>query len=429
MDRNKIRKQVADVFSIFSPKKIIAREHLSNHDVREVKKKIVNNMSPINIVLATILLVVNVILITALGISSKGNIIGVYGASSLTGQIVGLAGSLITAWLIAFSYYASNEVVSLRLRRAGCGVLFITIAVQSLLCIVADAEKGFTTVTESISAAVILFVVIMLVQPAFWRDALILDLTAIISLIVTAIICHNVYGMKAFWYYVGVAVAFAICSYIVVCILFYAETQKYCQTLLTERYHNVALYDELTKCKNRSALKEYLAKRKRDWEGKPIKVLLIMFDIDNFKEYNDQFSHLGGDYCLKVITEAVRTEFAMPNLEFFRWGGEEFLIFFDLRSENEALPLLKRVRQAIHSANLDAPKGAPKDIVTISIGGHLITYREVFVFNKELAIVDEYLYKAKKAGKDVICYNGDLIISNDSNEHMAKPEKKDKITA
>lgn len=427
MKKNSVRKQIKEAFYIFSPKKTISREHLSRHDVREVKKNIIGKMGPINIVLATIFMAVNIFLITFLNIKTHGNQIGEYGLWSLLSQIIGIVGSLIAATLIGTSYYCKEET-NLRLKRLGCGLFFITITIQALLSITVDAQKGYTTLTESMSPGIILYIVIMLIQPAFWKDAIGLDIFACLGIIITAIVCHYVYGMQVVWYYVGVAFAFGICAYIVVCILFYAETQKYCQSIQTERYHNVALYDELTKCKNRSALKEYLEKRRRDWEGKQIKILLIMFDIDNFKEYNDQFSHLGGDYCLKVITEAVRVEFSTPNLEFFRWGGEEFLLFFDLKSETEAIPLLKRVRRAVHDAKLEAPEGAPKEIVTVSIGGHLITYREIFVFNKELAIVDEYLYKAKAAGKDVICYNGDLIATSDG-KPISRTENNNKITA
>ena len=429
MDRKKIRKQIRGAFTIFSPRRIILREHLTKHDVGEVKKKIVSNMSPINMVLASIFMVANIILLVAMNVSTGGKQAEVYGVPALISQIIGLVGSFVIASLIGFSYYSKNETTAIRLRRLGCGLLYLVVLSQMLLSIIADAQKGFTTQTDSLSAGVILIVVLMLVQPAFWSDAIILNTMSVVGIVVTALVCKNMYGMHAFGYYIAVAGALGVGAYIVVCILFYAETQRYCQNLQTEMYHNVALYDELTKCKNRSALKEYIEKRRKSWEGKQINVLLIMFDIDNFKEYNDHFSHLGGDYCLKVITESIRLEFSSPNLEFYRWGGEEFLLFFELKSQLDAIPLLKRVRTAVHNANLEAPEGAPKEIVTVSIGGHFITYRDNFVFNKELAVVDEYLYKAKNAGKDVICYNGDLLIMDDKNDRMNRPERKDKIVA
>lgn len=411
MDHKEVRKQVKESFAIFSPKKIISRNHLSRYDVLQVKKNIVNKLSPINIILGTVLMLANILLIIIMNVTTGGNHIEVYGMVSLIGLIIGGAGSWITCILIAVSYYVKNEKTRILLRRFGSDLLFITVLLEMILCIYTDAEKGYTTASIALSPSVIISVVIMLIQPAFWLDAIILDLFTVASIIGVASYCQNIFGMKAFAYYIGLSFTFAVVSYIVVCLLFYAETQRYCQNLQTERIHNVAVYDELTKCKNRNALKEYLSFNKNMWEGKAMNLLLIMFDIDNFKEYNDQFSHLGGDYCLKMITEAVRYEFDAPNLDFFRWGGEEFLLFFELKNSNEAIPILKRLQKAIHEAGIKAPKGAPKEVVTISIGGSLITYCDEFVFDKELSIVDHYLYKSKRNGKDIICYNDVLIIN------------------
>ena len=35
----------------------------------------------------------------------------------------------------------------------------------------------------------------------------------------------------------------------------------------------------------------------------------MMFDIDDFKLYNDQFSHIGGDYCLRAIADSIKTAY------------------------------------------------------------------------------------------------------------------------
>ena len=68
-----------------------------------------------------------------------------------------------------------------------------------------------------------------------------------------------------------------------------------------------------------------------------------MFDIDNFKEYNDQFSHLSGDYCLKSICDGIRKTFPSPSLDFFRYGGEEFLLFLELSNEEDPRYVIEKV--------------------------------------------------------------------------------------
>ena len=140
-----------------------------------------------------------------------------------------------------------------------------------------------------------------------------------------------------------------------------------------------------------------------------MKVLMIMFDIDDFKKYNDQFTHLGGDYCLKTISDAVRREFPSPSLDFFRFGGEEFILFFEIKDEKQAVAIMNQVKTAISSLSIAAPNGAPKEMVTISVGGNIMTNLKSFNFEKELKTVDTYLYRAKASGKDVCCLNGNII--------------------
>ena len=213
--------------------------------------------------------------------------------------------------------------------------------------------------------------------------------------------------MKALQYYILVGAIFPLCCYFIITLLFYAESQHYKDMMEKEMLNNKAYYDNLTKCKNRHALTEFIKENSRKW--KFMNLLIILFDIDNFKQYNDQFSHLGGDYCLKSIADAVRTEFASPSLDFFRYGGEEFLLFFELEDKNEAPIIMEKVRKAIRNQEIAAPEGAPKDVVTVSLGGLLIERAEAFKFEDELALVDKYLYIAKANGKDVSCYNGELI--------------------
>ena len=192
-------------------------------------------------------------------------------------------------------------------------------------------------------------------------------------------------------------------------ILFFAETQKYCEELRNEELYNTALYDELTHCKNRHALKEFLEENAERWGNKNTHILLIMFDIDNFKLYNDTFSHPGGDYCLKTIAEAIRKEFPSPSLDFFRYGGEEFLLFFELNNPKEAAMIMEQVRTAVKNLNIVAPNGAPNQMVTISVGGTVIETRSFISFDESLKVVDSYLYQAKNSGKDICVIDGELV--------------------
>ena len=211
-------------------------------------------------------------------------------------------------------------------------------------------------------------------------------------------------------YYLFIAVFFPITSYVIVSILFYAETQRYCEELRNEALYNTANYDELTRCKNRHALTTRVESALKDWEDDDeTKLLVMMFDIDDFKLYNDQYSHIGGDYCLKAIADCIRKAFPSPSLDFYRYGGEEFLFFLEVESHEEAKGIIETIRLAVSNLNIPAPKGAPCDIVTVSVGGVIVTVGEIKDFNDVVKCADDYLYKAKRSGKNLSILNGRAI--------------------
>ena len=192
----------------------------------------------------------------------------------------------------------------------------------------------------------------------------------------------------------------------IISILFYAETQRYCEELRNEALHNTAYYDELTLCKNRYALKENIEKWKSDEESN---LLVMMFDIDDFKLYNDQYSHIGGDYCLKAIADSVRKTFPSPTLNFYRYGGEEFLLCLEVDRKEEAIVMIEKVRLAVAKLNIPAPKGAPCEYVTISVGGVLANVNDINDFNEIIKDADQYLYEAKRKGKNISVLNGLVV--------------------
>ena len=330
--------------------------------------------------------------------------------------MTGVIGLIISGTCAAFC--VCFEIISLQVEqskkqfffcRAGSHILFIGVAAQMILSLHADSYMGFLAGTESVSASVLLIALLMLIQPVLWSEAIVLDLGVAGSLIAMAIHCHIEHGIEATHYYIIAAIVYLFASYLVISILFYAETQRYCQVLRNERLYNTAIYDELTQCKNRYALREFLKRNQKRWETRSYNILFIMFDIDNFKEYNDQFSHPGGDYCLRSVADSIRRQFQSPDLDFFRYGGEEFLLFLEIRDIKDAKKLILQVKNAVKGLNIEAPEGAPKEMVTISVGGMTIKTPVDFNFEEYIRQVDKYLYKAKGAGKDVCCLDDKLV--------------------
>jgi len=73
---------------------------------------------------------------------------------------------------------------------------------------------------------------------------------------------------------------------------------------------------------------------------------LIMFDIDHFKQFNDQNGHIFGDMVLVKIANLVKESVREVDV-FARWGGEEFVILLPETNCQEASALAERLRKSI----------------------------------------------------------------------------------
>lgn len=397
-------------FAFLAPMLVIKRQHLTKKDTLNIKRSLAMKMGTLSFIISVVLMVLNSAFILRSAIASGYNMIEVYGLPALIGQILCFVGGLVCVILQMISIGADKYEKRAMFTRVACNILFASALADFLLCLYSDAMSGFLTSSEAISPAILFLVLLVLIQPAFWKDMAILDSLTTVSLVVVALVIRFQLGIEAIFYYIVAALIFPLAAHLVVGTLFYAETQNYCQRLINERLNDTVRYDELTHCKSRVALRQFLEENVWRWTEQKRKILIIMFDIDNFKEYNDQFSHLGGDHCLRVVSDAIRSAFPMPNLDFFRYGGEEFLLFFELEEDDDPAWIIEKARRSVKGIKLTAPNGAPKEIVTISLGGKIIAVNDQFSFEDELKTVDGYLYKAKSVGKDASVLDGTVLV-------------------
>lgn len=154
--------------------------------------------------------------------------------------------------------------------------------------------------------------------------------------------------------------------------------------------------DALTQCWNRAKFDVVLQEMTSSGEDlKTQKLAFIIFDIDHFKSFNDDFGHKMGDQVLSRFAGIVRLNLD-ESKHFFRWGGEEFVILFYCRDMLRAAQLGDKIRKAIENAEL-----CEKRAVTVSVGvsfwhGTGDTIKELF----ERA--DAALYRAKSEGRNCL---------------------------
>jgi diguanylate cyclase (GGDEF)-like protein len=121
----------------------------------------------------------------------------------------------------------------------------------------------------------------------------------------------------------------------------------------------------------------------------------LMIDIDNFKNYNDEYGHTAGDIVLKAISRVI-LNFADSGIA-CRYGGEEFSMLLPDTSKKEAMRIADNIRKAVKKEDIELRR--VKTHVTVSIG--VAAFPEDAMVQDELIMKsDERLYKAKREGKD-----------------------------
>lgn len=130
---------------------------------------------------------------------------------------------------------------------------------------------------------------------------------------------------------------------------------------------------------------------------------LIMFDIDNFKQFNDSYGHPCGDQILVQMAETLQEVFRGADLV-FRYGGEEFTVLLPESNLEQAARAAERTRMQIAAMNIAWPDIDEQLRVTVSAG--VVTCpHDGATAEYLLDAVDELLYRAKREGKNRVYYS------------------------
>lgn len=127
---------------------------------------------------------------------------------------------------------------------------------------------------------------------------------------------------------------------------------------------------------------------------------MIMFDIDDFKQFNDRYGHPCGDRILIRVAELLRDIFREVDLV-FRYGGEEFVVLMPQSRPEDALVAAERARDAIACMRIachevDHPLG-----VTVSAGVASLPH-DADSEEGLLRVADQLMYQAKHQGKNQV---------------------------
>lgn len=144
-----------------------------------------------------------------------------------------------------------------------------------------------------------------------------------------------------------------------------------------------AVVDELTKLKNRKALRLDMEK----YIGQHICV--IMSDIDHFKNFNDTYGHNVGDKVLSRVAASIRDVF--KGCDNYRYGGDEFLVIITGRTDDECRERIRRWKSALEDIKITDAEFP----ITCSSGCSCDTVDSKETFRACLKKADDRMYEEK----------------------------------
>lgn len=163
------------------------------------------------------------------------------------------------------------------------------------------------------------------------------------------------------------------------------------------RQYEQSIHDDLTGLYNRryfdSRFRHELAYSKR--HSDPLSV--VLFDLDRFKDVNDEFGHAAGDFVIRRLAERLSGHLRSEDI-LARYGGEEFAIILRGHSEEQAYLTAERVRIFVEA--LAFPLGEGQRSLTISVGTSTLRPEGPSTAEEIVAEADENLYKAKSLGRN-----------------------------
>ena len=158
---------------------------------------------------------------------------------------------------------------------------------------------------------------------------------------------------------------------------------------------NKALIDSLTELPNRMAYDQRMQQEYARWKRYHNTLLIMVWDIDFFKQVNDRYGHQAGDKVLKVVAQVLQKN--LRETDFIaRFGGEEFVSLMPETSLGGGYKVAEKIRGIIEKLEFHYRGDNVK--VTISCGISLFVENDTP--DSAFSRADKALYQAKEQGRN-----------------------------
>lgn len=153
-----------------------------------------------------------------------------------------------------------------------------------------------------------------------------------------------------------------------------------------EKIKKLSFTDELTGLPNR----RYFYDLFKLYKQRSHSIGVIIFDLDHFKEHNDNWGHLEGDAVLKAFGKSLDQNF--PCIHPCRFGGDEFICIMEDVKEKEIIRYIEESFIRFDNQNFHD--------ITISCGYYNILNSNIVSSDILIRYADQYLYNVKNHGRN-----------------------------
>ena len=167
-----------------------------------------------------------------------------------------------------------------------------------------------------------------------------------------------------------------------------------------KKLENASYTDSLTGLHNRRYFNFIYDRELKRAKRNNTYITFMMLDIDYFKQYNDTYGHVEGDFALKSVAKVLKDTLKRPSDYVFRLGGEEFGVLLSDTDESSSAKLAREICDAVRARELKHENSKVCEFVTISIGVVCCVADEALDNEVLISRADEMLYEAKESGRD-----------------------------
>ena len=171
------------------------------------------------------------------------------------------------------------------------------------------------------------------------------------------------------------------------------------ETAYHEEIYRMTIIDGLTGIHNKRFFLDFLDREIARARRHNHALTLVMMDLDNFKEINDEWGHLGGDAVLKEFAGRVHPRIRREEL-FARYGGEEFAVVLSATALEGGIRFAEQLRELI--GNNPFTFGGQTCTVTTSFGVATVWDQPNMETETLIQRADNNLYEAKSRGRNQV---------------------------